>query len=71
MTPTSWCDLSLSQRVICCCLRADVAAAAVESYSEVLEELEVTLTDITDDWRKLRNALWLIEHLLACTPQLM
>jgi hypothetical protein len=52
-------------------LRADVAAAAVESYGEVLEELEVTLTDITDDWRKLRNALWLIEHLLACTPQLM
>ncbi len=51
--------------------RADVAAAAVESYGEVLEELEVTLTDITDDWRKLRNALWLIEHLLACTPQLM
>lgn len=26
---------------------------------------------LTDDWRKLRNALWLVEHLLTCTPQLM
>lgn len=64
-----FCSVVASNLIIA--LRADVAAAAVEAYGEVLEELEVTLTDITDDWRKLRNALWLIEHLLACTPQLM
>ena len=51
----------------------DVASAASgDGYSEVLESISDTLLDsLTDDWRKLRNALWLVEHLLSCTPQLM
>lgn len=47
------------------------AAAQPDCYPDVVEELADNLTALTADWRKLRNALWLIEHLLACTPQLM
>ncbi len=49
-----------------------VLRAHSQEYEAIFEALSTELSDtLTDDWRRLKQGLILIDHLLDSTPQLM